>query len=293
MQAWEICRACIIFMRNIDAGRLKELIRLGQLSIKDFANKWIEKFQDPDVTENEILDHYMADDCKALGFRMDCNHAFGDVYGSASHDVTELRKIIDTVNDTALLGSAIFSQWRYFNHWAGPGESVLSENNREWFLLVLGRLLRLNCKSALLFHGEPIRMKLESNCIGYGPMPEPGDIVGQDITIIDGGCVWFYDYQFGRYPGRLEKNSQRLFTIDRNAAKELLDTVAKYFSNNYEEVFVTDVGQWTLRIINSEDQVFRFDGSLCGKLELDGVDLSQLLRKTVGIESLFAFDGNG
>ena len=36
--------------------------------VYDFAVKWIEKFKDPNTNAMELTDHYMADDCKELGF---------------------------------------------------------------------------------------------------------------------------------------------------------------------------------------------------------------------------------
>lgn len=60
----------------------------------------------------------MGDDCAALGFKMDSGNAFSKKYGDAAYDYEELDEIIDNVNDISLLGSAIYSRWRYFNHWA-------------------------------------------------------------------------------------------------------------------------------------------------------------------------------
>ena len=47
-----------------------------------FATKWIEKFRDI-----ELVDHYLADDCQALGFQMDCGHAFSEKYGDAASSI--------------------------------------------------------------------------------------------------------------------------------------------------------------------------------------------------------------
>lgn len=38
-----------------------------------FAMKWIDKFRDPKINYIELVDHYMADDCAALGFEMKLN----------------------------------------------------------------------------------------------------------------------------------------------------------------------------------------------------------------------------
>lgn len=37
-----------------------------------FCRKWLEKFRDQKIDYKELVDHYLADDCEALGFQMDC-----------------------------------------------------------------------------------------------------------------------------------------------------------------------------------------------------------------------------
>jgi len=108
--------------------------------INQFAAKWCAKFKDTNIDCMELVEPYMADDCFSLGFEMDCGHAFEQQYGSAVHDSDELRKIIDNVTDIPLLGSAIFSRWRYFNHWSYNGAEILEPKNRAWFITALSRL---------------------------------------------------------------------------------------------------------------------------------------------------------
>src|SRR5659263_161635 len=90
--------------------------------VHDFAVKWRDKFCDQNINYTELFDHYMSDDCDALGFEMDCGKSFAETYGDAARNYEELDKIIETVTDIKLLGSAIYSRWRYFNHWADEGE---------------------------------------------------------------------------------------------------------------------------------------------------------------------------
>lgn len=131
-----------------------------------FAVKWIDKFRDENVDYIELVDHYMADDCAALGFRMDCGHAFGHVYGKAVNDAGELEKIINSITDIPLLGSAVYSQWRYFNHWAYSGAEILQPKNREWFILALNRLAELtknetHAESVIILFPELAALKEE------------------------------------------------------------------------------------------------------------------------------------
>ncbi len=114
--------------------------------IHNFAVKWLDKFRNQEIDYIELVDHYLADDCDALGFEMDSGEEFSKRYGSAVYDYRELQKIIDYINDIELLGSAIYSRWRYFNHWAYDGEEILELNNRSWFILALNRLVILSAE---------------------------------------------------------------------------------------------------------------------------------------------------
>ncbi|MFV0267761.1 MAG: hypothetical protein ACK5HT_11560 [Draconibacterium sp.] len=107
--------------------------------IHTFAVKWSDKFREQDINYIELVDRFMADDCDALGFEMDCGKAFETKYGKAVFDDRELAKVIDAVVDINLLGSAIYSRWRYFNHWAYIGAKILEPKNCAWFITALER----------------------------------------------------------------------------------------------------------------------------------------------------------
>lgn len=111
--------------------------------VNDFAEKWIGKFKNDQTNYLELVDHFMADDCRALGFEMDCGHAFEERYGTAVYDNKALEHIIADVADIPLLGSAIYSRWRYFNHWAYSGAEIMEQENRAWFITALDRLTEL------------------------------------------------------------------------------------------------------------------------------------------------------
>lgn len=114
-----------------------------QKSIHSFAVKWAEKFRDLSTDNKTLESDLLARDCDTLRFIMDCGKAFEEKYGEAACDTVKLKEIINDVTDTALLGSAIYSRWRYFNHWAS-GEAITSSENREWFITALDRLAALS-----------------------------------------------------------------------------------------------------------------------------------------------------
>lgn len=112
--------------------------------IHDFAVKWCDKFRDQNINYIELVDHFMADDCETLGFDMDCGRAFEEKFGRAVYDARALDTTIENVNEIPLLGSAIYSRWRYFNHWAYDGAEILQMHNRSWFIIALKRLAELS-----------------------------------------------------------------------------------------------------------------------------------------------------
>lgn len=260
--------------------------------VHEFAVKWCGKFRDQKTNYIELVDHYLANDCEALGFEMDCGHTFSEKYGDAASDNEALDKIIDDVDDIPLLGSAIYSRWRYFNHWAYSGAEILEPKNRAWFILALSRLALLTGDNPFVFQGEPQRIRIVSNNICYGLPPEPEDEVEQHITINAEGRVWFSAYNFGEGFGRYKKARSQIYKIDKAVADKVLNSVASYFSGEYDELFATDIGDWVMEITNVDGKVYKFSGSLCADFEVDGIDLSDLIRDTLGMNDLYVFDGN-
>lgn len=117
-----------------------------QLSLTDFAQRYIDYFE---REFNPATDAYyrffdsmeFPEECRTLGFEMDCGHSFIETYGmDAWNDAKSLTNVIGLINDVKLIGSAIFSQWRYFNH--GSYEHA-QEKDKQWFLLMLRRLKKL------------------------------------------------------------------------------------------------------------------------------------------------------
>ncbi|MEG0109370.1 MAG: hypothetical protein RR705_11070, partial [Lachnospiraceae bacterium] len=131
-----------------------------------------------------------------------------------------------------------------------------------------------------------------SNEMGYGPCPEPNDIVEQHITINSYGRVWFSAYAFGDGLGKYEKVQTKNYKMEMSVAENVLNKVAIYFSNEYDEIFATDIGSWEMEITNTDGKTYKFRGSLCADFEVDGIDLSDLIRDALNMQDLYVFDGN-
>lgn len=89
--------------------------------------------------ENEVkINDVIVSLCERSKWQMDCEHAFSQL----TFDGSRLEDALASVNDIGVLGSGVYSRWRYITHWS-YNENLLDEKNRCWFLLVLNRLREL------------------------------------------------------------------------------------------------------------------------------------------------------
>lgn len=89
----------------------------------------------------------------------------------------------------------------------------MEPQNRAWFILALSRLALLSGENPFIFQGTLKKIRIVSNNICYGPMPDPDDEVEQHLTINDEGRVWFSGYNFGHSGERYEKARSKIFKI--------------------------------------------------------------------------------
>ncbi len=136
------------------------------------------------------------------------------------------------------------------------------------------------------------KLRIVSNNIRYGPMPERDDEEEQHLTINDKGRVWFAGYHFGNAGEQYKKARTKNFKIEKTSAEKLLDAFATYFGNEYMEAFATDIGSWVMELTNTEKITYKFYGSLCANFDHKCTDLSDLVHNTVGMNDLYVFDGN-
>lgn len=150
----------------------------------------------------------------------------------------------------------------------------------------------MNTDEPFIFQGSASKITIISNNISFGPCPEPDEEVEQRLTINANGRVWFSGYNFGQGFDQYVRGRRKNFSIGNEAAARILDLVGAYFSQEREIEFVTDIGSWDLIITNAEGKLYKYTGSSCCDFEVDGVDLSDLIRDTLGMHDLFIFDGN-
>ena len=108
--------------------------------LHEFAMRWIPRFEGWGYGQLfETME--FSDDCRALGFEMDCGQAFTEAFPGCFRDPVATERAIAGCDDVDLLGSALHSGWRYYNHWNDFGG--FESDERAWFGVLLRRLAEL------------------------------------------------------------------------------------------------------------------------------------------------------
>lgn len=135
-----------------------------------------------------------------------------------------------------------------------------------------------------LFRGIPKKVKIVSNIIGFFS-PEPEKEIEQKLTVSSSGDVRLSAYQFNdTLPIRKFR-----FKIEPYFADAILNEVVDYF-NTADPDYIEDVGTWEVTITNASGTAYKMSGSLNDDSEPE-VSLSKFIRKTLGMDDLFLFDG--
>ena len=122
---------------------IRDVKLLSTNNLIEFSQKYIDYFSNDFGRDSSSYYRFFEsqdfpDACISLGFEMDCGQSFIAAYGEeAWRSLAKLSAIIEKIDDVNLIGSALFSQWRYFNHWS---YSDATDEDREWFLILFKRL---------------------------------------------------------------------------------------------------------------------------------------------------------
>ena len=261
-------------------------------AILNFSRKWQTRFQDEKIKYKSLFDQSMLDECSALDFKISSGDEFIKKYGYDANNYEGLKKIIHEIKDIQLLGSAIYSKWAYFRYWADDSSEILSKENRLWFVLALKQVEKLSRDEVFACKSDIKKVRIISNNLSFGPMPDPDDEVEQRLSINSEGRVYFSAYKFGSVEKSYPKKRSKIFKIEKDTSSKLLSTLAAYFSKKYDKTFTTDIGSWEIEITDMDGKVYKYNGSFDANLEYDGIDLSDFLRDSLSMDDLYAFDGN-
>ncbi len=252
--------------------------------IYEFASKYYDLYASKETSVIQLEDEEFAKDCLDLGFNIDGTEAFERKHRCATVSTEVMKAACRGETDIDLLGSAIFSQWRYFTHWSQ--RDLTDSDIREWFKTGFIRLLEL--ATFPVFEGVVEKIVIESEVGGFF-IPPIGSEISQRITMHRDGRIALIRYYIG--PDIDENNNKKMNRYKNKPTSEVMDYIADYCREYHEQIKVCDAGIWDMKITNSDGDEFWYDGPLVDDIEVHFVKISVFARKILGIEDLWMFDG--
>ena len=107
-----------------------------------FAMIWAQMYKNYKTTPFSYFEdiEFLGEGLADLGFEMDCGKSFCEHFNKAMpDDINELKRILPEIN-IQILGNLIYSNWRWWNHWA---MAPMQEEDFEWFVIAFSRLAEL------------------------------------------------------------------------------------------------------------------------------------------------------
>lgn len=111
--------------------------------IRRFASLWMQMYKNHASTPGYYFEDvsFIGEGLADLGFEMDCGKSFTVAFPNCNlGDYETWKRVVNQIEDIQLLGDAIFSQWRYWNHWS---MARMEEQDFQWFVLAYSRLAEL------------------------------------------------------------------------------------------------------------------------------------------------------
>lgn len=253
------------------------------INVYKFAVKWLNKFQNRDISYHEIINATFAEECKKIGFKIDERNIFNTDYDS--------KKSYNYV----VVGNVIYSTWNSFYRSKNESFKILDYDNRNWFINELNQLAILALGLPYLFKKTLTKITIISNNINFGPKPYPDDEVEQSLVIENDGNVEFIGYNYEDYhiykkDNENKKSRVKNFHLTKENTKILFEAVTSVFSNDFEAYDISDIGDWKIQLVNNDGVTFTFFSALNSKFDYLGIDLADLIRKILKMDDLILFD---
>ncbi len=132
-----------IILERASGQPMKQVPLADKKEIRRFALVWRELYKNHAAIPGYFFENieFMGESLSDLGFVMDCGESVKRAFpGVNVFDDNEAFHRVMNQLDIQLLGNAIYSQWRYWNHWA---MAPMDEDDYQWFVIALSRLAEL------------------------------------------------------------------------------------------------------------------------------------------------------
>lgn len=132
------------------------------------------------------------------------------------------------------------------------------------------------------------RIKIISNNISFGPMPDKYEEVEQHITLQSDGRYWVSRFDYGETPGKYSPAGRAHGRIFPGKEKAIFEKISVFLQEEITPM-VTDCGEWQMTVTFEDGTKAAFSGALTGENETL-CELSEMIRTELDMFDLFVFD---
>lgn len=129
---------------------------------------------------------------------------------------------------------------------------------------------------------------LESTGWNFDSVPDPGVEILQTLTIQTDGSFSFTSYVYDHKEKTNVIKRQEQGIIDPKQCERLYDLLTNY-TKTQEPTILSYIQPWTLTL-KDENESHTYTGSMVGKVEAKGVELTEFIRALIPVSNIFAFN---
>lgn len=271
---------------------------MNRKAIHEFAEQFLNAYRGPApaLPLALLLRNGFGERCERLGFAMDGGEAFMKAVSSkAFFEAQTLALRVNEIEDAVLLGSAIFSKWRYVTRWCVDPRSR-EEDDERWFLLAFLRLSLLTAgpEQRPRFRGSVKKFRTASSAGGLR-LWTPGDKLEEQLAVCEDGRVWRTESFAAEACGTYRKKRTEWKAPERRAWQRLFAVLTLFAQSGAlkrsARDLVCDGSDWKLKLWSGDGDAAEYSGSL--HAGLGAVDLSELMREALGCPDVWAFEDRG
>lgn len=259
-------------------------------AVHAFAETCLFRYRQFDVYALD-WDEEMVHEFNALGFVMDGGKSWRQIYrGDSFLEPFALLKVINEVEDIGLLGSILYTKWRYLTYGPFGGLDHFRENQL-WFVFVLLRLSQLTAGEKdfhPMLEGQRVR-KLRLELVDGGRICfAPGRKLAETLTVWDDGHIRVTEKFAGRDIDTTVKHTCR-YRRSAESLRLIFDafTLLSGGDSFLKSDLARDGDVWNL-ILWGKRGKDRYSGSV--NMAIGPFNLSELLRRVLRLPVLWAFD---
>ncbi len=263
-----------------------------------FATKWLTILRNPQ-DEDSILSQDVSvvaqnifQECENFHIYASKNDDLSERSASSAWNLTRLNCALDEVKEVSSAGALLINYARALASRKDENRK-LSDSERTVFVSIFNRLATICDEKNPAFSGVVKEINLVVNLARRNSSTQKREEVEQKLVVNADRSFSFTERVLTENNGEwLEGSRGQKGKIPQGGVNALFDAVKKYFFGEERETLASNADSWTIVLQDEDGRQCHFSGAICRDSNSQILDLSDVFRRTLGIDSLYVFDSN-